>query len=86
MDYGKIGTGVLACALTTAGICQQNPNTWVYIGPNEGWPQERQGRCIFAAHVPPGNLAIGNRGNVVFFGRSNDSGGAVNPIKEQRNF
>jgi hypothetical protein len=81
MDYGKIAAGVLACALTTAGICQQTPNTWVYIGPNEGWPQERQGRCIFAAYVPPTDLDIGSRGSVVFFGRSNDSGGRVRPWK-----
>ena len=34
---------------------------------------------IFAAQVPPANTAMGNRGRIVFFGRSENGGDPVQP-------
>lgn len=80
MEKCRLATAVFAVVVTTLGMAQdQAPNTWRFVGGSEGWPQERQGRMIFAAHTPPQDLTIGNRGRIVFFGRSNNAGGPVTP-------
>lgn len=51
-------------ALTCTAFAQHTtPNTWTpLIGGAQGWPQSRSGRAIHMIHVPPTNLAMGNRG------------------------
>ena len=80
MNIRRLAIAAFVAAMTTLGFSQnQASNTWLYVGSNQGWPQDRPGRMIFAAHVPPANTAMGNRGRIVFFGRSENGGDPVQP-------
>jgi hypothetical protein len=74
----------LAFALLACNAIAQHttPNSWTsLIGSAQGWPQDTQGRAIHAVHMPPTNLAMGNRGTILFWGRSNTSPGPVTPYR-----
>ena len=64
-------TATLVASFCCACAQHTTPNSWQLVGASQGWPQEESGRAIHAIHTPPTNLAMGNRGRIVFFGRNN---------------
>ena len=81
MNIFRQAAGISAVAITAVGMAQQSPNTWLFVGPDQLWPQTRSGRAIFAAHVPPTSLAMGSRGNIIFFRRNDEGESDVLPHK-----
>ncbi|MDQ2986940.1 MAG: galactose oxidase early set domain-containing protein [Armatimonadota bacterium] len=81
MNTRKLTLSVMAAVCANVAVAQHTtPNTWTaLIGPAQGWPNERSGRAIHMVHVPPVNPAMGNRGTILFWGRSNDPGDPVRP-------
>lgn len=61
----------LLVVTTTAGICQGVMGP--VIGYSQGWPPTSEGHAVHMVHIAPTNLAMGNKGRLLFWGSRADT-------------